>query len=152
MSKATDIYTALLTRLQALYPTYNRMTNPYAPDQNSKLILEKAYGIQIGGGTNTNRKLSCKLSVNRTFVIVLTQKFYSLELDRSGKQAGELALMEAQKLLIDDIEGDPTLGDSSSVMKSGFISDGGISTIYTDKDNFLVLETTLEIEYLDDLN
>lgn len=152
MSKATDVYTALLTRLQAVFPTYNRLTNPYSPDQNSKLILEKAYGIQVGGGVNTNRNVGCKLSVNRSFVVVLTQKFYSLELDRSGKQTGEFALLEAQKLLIDDLESDPALGDSASVVKSGFISDGGISTIFTDKDNFLILGTTLEIEYLDDLN
>lgn len=151
MSKITDVYNALKTRIETVLPNNTRMTNPYKPEENMEPILDRAYGIQIGSMINTERRLSCTASIQRTFVVVLTRKYFALELDREQKQIAELQLVEDQFLLIKDFEGEPTLGDSDAVTRSKVASDAGIEFVFNEKDNFFKLEMDVEIEYFEDL-
>lgn len=152
MSDITDVYTALQTRLAAIYPNHRRLTNPYKIDQNAETNLFLGYGVQVLPGENSKRNISCKISIQRTFLVILVRKFRSLELDRIGKETTEKALLEDQFLLIKDIESDPNLGVPTIVARAEWLNDGGISFVFGDKDSYMKLENTVEVEYFEDLN
>lgn len=152
MSNISDAYTALKTRMQAVFPDHRRLSNPYEPAQNNERDLIKGWGMRLEGGSNPQLTQSCLMSVSRSITVILTRKFYSLELIRGGKEDAELELLEDHFLLLQDVEGDPTLNESDAVSQFDYISDGGIEFVFGDKDNFLKIESTFNLIYFENLN
>jgi hypothetical protein len=152
VSNISDAFDALKARLAAVFPDHTELTNPYQVDHNSDLILAQGYGIAIGPAVNTERNLSCKLSVGRTIIIVLTRSYFATETQIALRETGTKLLLEDQFLIIKDLEKDPTAGNSTAIAKLGYQSDSGILPVKADADNFLKLESTFNIEYFEDLN
>lgn len=150
MSKITTILNELKARIQLELPSHAQLTNPYNVGANTEMALKKGFGIAVGPGDNTNRNLSCKLSVNRSILIKLTTKFYATDLNVDAKEAAEKDLLESQFLIIKSMEKEPTL--NGNLATSGFVSDSGILRVYDDKDQFLKLESVFNFEYMEDLN
>lgn len=152
MSKISDLHAALKSRLLALFPIVDgfvQLTNPYNVAANTITALEKGWGLAIGPGLNTNRQLSCQLSIGRSMIVVLTRQFFANELDVDAKESGELLLMEDQFKVINDFESEPTI--NKTVAKSNFISDEGIKRVFETKDQYMKLESVFEMEYLENL-
>lgn len=149
MSKISDIYEAAILRLEDLFPEHNRLPNPYKPEENNELFLKQGYGLALLGASSPRPILSCKLSVARDINIVLTRKYFARENDFEGKSSAELQLLEDQFLLIQDFHKDTTLNETATMMK--YVSDAGIQYVSTEKDQFLLLETTFAVEYFEDL-
>lgn len=154
MSKVSTTYEAFVTRVETILSTHIELPNPYQIEQNDELALNQGWGVVWGPGQNSQRNLSCNLSVNRDIILVLTRQFITNELSHDHQESVEKLLMEDQYLMIKDIETDPKMG-STDVLKSDYLSDSGIQIISFDdpqKNNFLLLETTFQVEYLQDLN
>lgn len=151
MSKATDVYDALAARLTAVFPSHTRLVNPYDIIENNKQDLEAGLGLQIGPGVNTKRLLSCQLSVARDFIVKFTRIVRANQFDITSRVATEKQLFEDQKLLIDDVEGSPRLGDPTAVTLSAFESDSGLEFIFADSNAFIKLDTIIRVEYIDSL-
>lgn len=152
MSKITTAYDALKARVVALLPTHLALTNPYAPEQNTEMALKIGYGIRVAAGENSKRNLSCVLSVNRGMEIVLTRKYYGSELNRDAKEAAEKALLEDQFLLIKDVEKDPTLALSGTLCKFEYVGDTGIEFVFNEDKPFLMIVSSFNMEYFENLN
>lgn len=152
MSKVSDVYDALVTRVSAVLPTHKRLSDPNFPEANPEKDLVKGWGIAFGPGENTAGTLTNIMSVRRQFVIIVSRKVQKRDTDAVGRATVEKQLFEDQKLIIADVEGEPTLGNSDAVCVANYTSDGGIEFVHADKDNFLKLETVIEIEYREDLN
>jgi len=152
MSKATDVFDALVARVAAVLPDHKRIPNPYIIEQNSERILNKGQGVTFGPGENTFRRLTNQLSVARDFSVIITRKSIKKETDSSGRAEDIQLLFEDQKLVIDDVEKNTTLLDSTlSVAKSDYLSDNGLEFIYGEKDNFIKVESVIRVEYIEDL-
>lgn len=151
MTIASDVYTDFLARIEAVLPTHKRLPKPYRIEENSEQFLDQGFAIQIGPGVNTQRLLSCQVSIRREFIVILTRKFIASELSRLPKQVVELNLLEDQRLITRDLESDPTLG-STNVANSGYVSDTGVSFVFTERENVLRLNSVFFCEYLEDLN
>ena len=152
MSNISSSYDAIVTRLGVLFPNHLRMHNPYNPELNPESVLNKGYGIQMLSGVNTERNLSCLLSISRTIVIVLTRNYFSKELDTLTKASVEKTLLEDQFILIKDLEKDSTVNASSYITTFKYSSDSGIQSVFTDKNSFIKIETNFSLEYFEDLN
>jgi len=150
MSLISTGYDALLSRLDALFPPtdgWNRLPNPYKPEENSELFLTQGYGIAMGPGNNTNRQVNCKFSVVRQMTVVLTRKYEALENDADAKASTEKQLFEDQYILINDLEQDISI--NGQTMYTRFVADGGIEYVRSDTDRFLILRTQYDLEYLE---
>lgn len=150
MSIISNAYDALLTRLDTLYPSlsgWNRLPNPYKPEENTELFLRQGYGVAMGPGQNTNRQVNCKFSVSRDMVVILTRKYDALENDAVGKAVTEKQLFEDQYALINDLEQDISI--NGQTMYTRYISDGGIEYVRGDTDRFLILRTVFSLEYME---
>lgn len=152
MSNISDAYDALVTRLETILPSHNRLPNPYKPDENADEQLKLAWGVQVSTGNNSERNISCKLSIERSIIVVLTRRFFAPDLVEDRMEVPEKALLEDQFLVIDDFEKDPTLNDSTAICKMRYDSDSGIEYVKSDEDNFIKIESTFLIEYFEDLN
>lgn len=151
MSKTTDVYNALKARIVAVLDTkYTQISNVNNLEMNGENQLRLGYGVKFDGGDNTQRMIPKKLSVDRDFTVILTRKLFTTNSGATQTEAATLDLMEDQKLILDDIEIDHKLA-STAVLQARYTSDTGVDSI-EDSENFLKIETTIRIEYLDDLN
>ena len=149
MSKISDIYDALVSKIETALPTYTRIPNPYDIGENPDVLLDAAYGIAVGAGTNTQRFVGCATTWEREFTIGLITQKVNLENDTLGKASIEKALLENHKTLLLALEADPSLG--AICIKSYMISDAGIQYLEGegDRGKFLALEVSLVVEYLE---
>lgn len=148
-TKISDIYDTLVDRLEAVLPSHNRLSNPYIPEQNPEPTLKQAWGLQYAAGANTNRQVNCHLSLEDQFVVVLTRKYYALELDADSKSNTEKDLLEDRFLVIQDFEKDPSLLENAA--KAVYVSNSGIQFVFNQDKPFYKLEMTFSVEYFEQL-
>lgn len=155
MSNISTAFDAIKTRMQALFPEaqgWVQMANPYEPEQNTLAVHNKGWGIALGPGVNTNRNLSCKLSVQRQVIVTFLRRRYANELDIEPKETAEKAILEDQFVLIKDFEKTPALNNSTSgITRFQFASDAGIENVFAGEEAFIKLVTTYELEYFEHL-
>jgi hypothetical protein len=144
MSNVSDCYDAFVARIEAVLPNHTRLSNPYEIEQNIEPLMIQGWGLGMGASTNTNRELSCRVSIRRQFSLVLTRKFYALEADAESKASTEKELLEDQLLVIKDLCSNSDLSGLIGVVD--FESDGGIEQVYGEKDQFLALRSTFTAE------
>lgn len=144
MSNFSNLYDAIVDRIEAVLPNHTRLTNPYAVEQNPEGLLRQGWGLGLGAGSNTNRELSCRISIARDFNIVLSRKFYAKESDVENKAAVEKDLFEDLILLVRDFCDNSALPGALGIVS--YTSDGGIEQVFGEKDNYLVLRTTFSVE------
>lgn len=151
MSIISTAYDALLTRVETVLDVatngHTRLPNPYKPEENNERFLVKGYGIVMGAGSNTQRLVNCKFTVNRQMEIVLTRQYFAREDDASAKADTEKALFEDQYLLINDFEKDISI--NGQTMYTRWESDSGIEYVSANTDRFLMLRTIFSLEYLE---
>jgi hypothetical protein len=149
-TQISTIYDNMITRLVALFPTHVRMSNPYRPNDNIERHIENgSFGVAFGPGFNSEREMTCRLSVKREMVVTLTRKAYALEVDGAAKAVAEKQIFEDQLVLIKDFERDYTLSNTISNVK--YVSDSGLEYVFDAKDNFIMIRTVCEIEYFENL-
>jgi len=155
MSNISTAFDQIKLRMQTLFPSgdgWVQMANPYEPEQNTLAVMNKGWGIALGPGTNTNRNLSCKLSVQRSISVTIMRRRYANELDIDPKETAEKALLEDQYILIKDFEKTPALNNSTSgITRFQFASDAGIENVFAGEEAFIKLVTTYELEYFEHL-
>lgn len=147
MSNFSNLYDAIVTRIETVLPSHTRFPNPYKIDENAEPLLRQGWGIALLSATNTNRELSCRISIRRTFEISITRKFYSVEGNVDNKESVEKQLIEDQILLIRDFCNNTDLPNSLGIVD--YASDGGVEYVYNEKDSFLVLKSSFECEYFE---
>lgn len=150
MSNFTNLYDGIKTRIETVLPAssgYMRLYNPYELNRNPENVLRKAWGIAIGGATNTNRQLSCSISIRRDLVVTLTRKALAVDNDAVSKTTTEKDLIEDQLLLIKDFCDNSDLPNTIGIIN--YESDTGVIRIFDEKENFLALQTTFSIEYFE---
>lgn len=145
MTKIAEIYDAIVTKLATVLPTFQRVPNPYSLDENTAILLRKAYGIAIGPGTNTERYVGCLVSWQRDYTIGLIHQVVNTENDTIGRAMIEKDIIDAQRAILLAFETDSTLGGKA--IKAVISSDGGIDYIQGTQSKYLALEITLNVEY-----
>lgn len=150
MSNFTNLYDGIKTRIETVLPSasgYMRLYNPYELNRNPENILRKAWGIAIGSAVNTNRELSCRISIRRDLTVTLTRKAIATDNDSVSKTNTEKDLVEDQLLLIKDFCDNSDLPNTIGIVE--YVSDTGVTRIFDEKENFLALQTTFTVEYFE---
>jgi hypothetical protein len=148
-TKVTSVYDALVTLIGTTLSTYTKIINPYIPEDNSELFLVKGYGVGFGNGENTERQLSCKLSVLRTFKVILVNQVVLTDHDELGHASLEKTILEDSIKILSALETNTTL--NGNAIKSIYRTDSGIEFLEGDRSKYLLLEIDIECEYFEDL-
>lgn len=147
MTKISDIYDAIVLKIETALPTYARLPNPYDIEDNSAVILRKAYGIAIGGGVNTERFVGCLTTWSRDFTVGLVTQVVNLQNDALNRALIEKALLDAHRSLLLAFETDPSLGGIA--IKCVVVDDTGISYLAGERGKFVAIELGLSVEYME---
>ena len=147
MSTISTAYDKIVTEMTTLYPSHRRLTNPYQVEQNVEKFLEQGWGISVQAGLNTERQLSCRLSVQRTVNLILSRKFFARELNVESKADTEKLILEDHFSLLENFEKDHTLDGTVTNFK--YVSDSGIEFVFAEKNQYLVLTSVYEMEYFE---
>lgn len=145
MSKISDIYSAIISKIGTTLPTFQRVPNPYSLDENTAILLKKAFGLSIGTGVNTERYVGCLTTWSRQFTIGLVTQVVNTENDTLGRAQVELDLIESHKAILSAFESDPTIG--GVCIKAVITGDEGIDYIQGAQAKYLALELGLAVEY-----
>jgi hypothetical protein len=148
-SKITALRDALKTLVETTLTGYRQIPNPYETEKTANVILKKGYGLAFGPASNTERLLSCQLSVEREIVLVLTRQVSSTEHDTDRREDIEQAILEDQFLVIQALEADSSLG--GNVSRAAFLSDNGLEYVAIENSRYFVLQSSFVFEYFEDL-
>lgn len=149
MSKISDAYDALVSELVALFPDKMQLQNAIDLDSNTAEQLRDGFGIAIGPAINSNRHVSCKLSVLRDITVILTVQSFAKPLETTEKYDTIKALLEDQAQMIQKYEQSPVLG--ASVAKFLYQSDIGIEHLVAGEEKYYKIETLFKMEYFENL-
>jgi len=152
MSKLTDSIQGVQAALATLFPSpHSEITNSLRPEQSTENTLKQGFGLRIGRGENSERFASCKRSEFRTLVVINTRQAFAKEFDIELKQATERLLLNDQDLVKARFESDPTVIFGGTTANVKWVDDGGIDQVFSDKENFIKIETVLQIEVFENL-
>lgn len=143
----TAAYLRFIEVVRETFPNDERfeLTNPYIIDDNPEPIVATGWGIAVLSNTNLKRVSSCLYTFGRDFEVVLTNLIVGTDRSMPERQAIEAKLMEDQIRLIMAIDSDGVLHDL--LAKNDFIGDNGIEFVFTEKNNYVSLVSTWNIEY-----
>ncbi len=144
-TKIADIYDAIVTKISTALPTFQRLPNPYALDENTAILMRQSYGIAIGAGTNTERYVGCLVTWQREYTIGIVSQVVNTENDTTGRALVEKDMIDAHKALLAAFESDSTLG--GICIKAVITGDTGIDYIAGALSKFLAVEISLSVEY-----
>lgn len=148
MSVISSVYDAVDSTLSTLLSaTHKELVNPYFPEMNETLALNRGYSFRVSNGQNTNRQLSCNLSLRREIVIINSIVTRGTDRDVAIRKVSEKQLLEDQYTIINQVEKEPTIQEL--VSKLEFSIDRGIDFIFNDKFNYLYIESIFTVEYFD---
>lgn len=151
MSNISDAFDAIKTLVETTLPDHKQLTNPYDIGENTTDSLLQGWGLALNAGLNTQRELSCRLSLQRTISIPIARARHGSSLDTLKKETNEKLLLEDQFLIVKALEKDPTVNDNATITRFVFTGDGGIETVYADSDAYIVLISNFELEYFENL-
>mgnify|MGYP001393609270 CR=1 FL=1 len=147
-TKISDIYDEIVSICEsALDASYKRIPNPYVPEDNAQIILDKGFGVAIGPGQRINLDV-CKMYYERFFNIVLVRLISATEHDVTTKEDIEKAILEDLQSVRIAIERDNnTL--SGNATKTDYDSDSGIELLTSPVSGYKYysLNVTLSVLY-----
>jgi len=147
MSKVVDIKTALGTLIEATISGYTQLADAYQADDNSSLDLLKGYSIGFGPSENVQDEWCMgEVHQRRQFQVTLTNGYWP-DLDADKREDMECDLMNDEFDVISAIQSDITLTGVS--ISSAFISDNGIEYLIGDQKQFIIIEMTVLVDYIE---
>lgn len=150
MTKIADIYDAIVVKVETVLPTFKRIPNPYEIDENSAILMRKAYGLAIGAGSNTERYVGCFVTWERSYTLAIMTQVVNTENDTTGRAMVEKDLVDSHRDLLLAFEQDSTLG--GEVIKAVVTDDSGIEYLTGENGKFLAIEISISVEYQEPVN
>jgi hypothetical protein len=152
MSTLSTAYDAIITKIESVLTSHERITNPYSLEQNSEKELTLGYGFAIGPALNSKREIGCnRYFVRRDMIISVTRKQFKKQLDVSGRSSVEKSLVEDFMSLVNSFEGFRNLG-SVDVVNFEYQNDGGVEFVFGEKDNYVAIRGIFNLEYYELIN
>lgn len=143
MSAVSDLYDGMVTILSTTFatPTYKKLVNPYVPELNDALSLARGYGFFIGPKTARQDKLGRHEGFEAQIEVVQTIINRGTDRDITIRETAEKTLLEDQYTLIDYFR--LNTAPIAKVWDISYISDNGLEFVFTEKQNYVMIRTTL---------
>lgn len=144
MGKYSLAYDDVRTIMQTLYPNHKELVNPYDLESNPDIELKQSWGISIGSALNGTRVVCNRATITRNFSIVLARRSNRTRNDNATRIVTEKLLFEDLSLLVKYFEENPK---TTNITRVRYTDDEGLDFVAGDRDNYLVLRSTLLVEY-----
>ena len=142
---ATTIHTQLYSIITTTFPNKKELSDPYNLENNDVFSKTLGFGIAFGNASVEFRGGNTK-EITRIVNISFTKKVYDLNKGSESRKTVEKDLVEDQYTLVEAFKSYDFTKEISDIEITG---DTGISTIGTEKNNYLVLTTAFDIAYIE---
>lgn len=149
MTSVSNIYDKIDTLLAGTLTGYTKVPDPYAPEMNNKLFLQKGYGLAFGDDNNRNRLVGCRISIEQEFVVPLINQIMTTDHNSTAHANAEKSIIEDKFKIIKALENDKTL--SGTCAKCLYVGSSAIQYLEGDREKYLLTEIIISTEYLEDL-
>lgn len=144
MSNASDIYDAITSKLLTLFPSKQRLHNPYELTDNPELIMKDAYGIKIGSGSYSEMEF-CNLSIEREYRFILMRQFASVGTSGTAFDSVSKSIIEDQQSFLNLIYSPTELGVHDKIDKIDISDITGIEFMQSEQKKYLFCEVAFRI-------
>lgn len=149
-NKITLIHAKIVELIEARLSDYKRIPNPYSIEQNSKLILFKAYGVGIGPGSRVNLEYGCPTAAyERIYNIVLANQMSATAHDIERRAAIETGLIDDFVKVNNIFEKNVTL--DGLAYDSAYADDSGIELLEAEQQRFVTLNVNFVVRYTENI-
>lgn len=149
MSKVSDIYDSILSKLDEIFPStsYTRIPNAYDLLDNPIQFLNSGYALRYDGQGRLPFEL-CNRRESQTFTVIITARFDRIETRQNAIDNPVKALLESAKLFKDAFYATDHIG-SVDIMKLDSVSTSGLEALSGDAFKILKIECQITIDYFE---
>lgn len=144
MSKITDVYSAIIDKIETIFPNKTRLHNPYTLEENPDLVRKDSWGLRVEAA-NREELEYCNLSLSRTFTIVFVRQFVSLAGKEDGFDATTIGILEDQQTFANAFYSPTELGEQAAIDRIDFSNISGIQELASGEKKYLYGEITFNI-------
>ena len=146
----SSTHDALITLIETALPLYTRLPEFFGVEENNELYLTKGYALAYGAGSNSERLISRQASWVQEYGIFLINQIMTTDHDVTGRANAAKAIAEDAHSLFIALEENPTL--SSTGVRTVALSTGGVELLEGDREKYALVELSVEVEFLQNLN
>lgn len=144
VSKVSVIYSAIIDKMEALYPTKIRLHNPYELTENPEIVCKNSWGISVEDASREDVEY-CNLSIVRTFKATFLRQFITLASKEDGFDAVTALLLEDQQTFLNAFYSPDEIGQQGIIERIDFTSISGINQLVSGEKKYLFSEVTFNI-------
>lgn len=143
MSAISDLYDYMVSMLDTTFPssTYRKLVNPYIADLNDTMALNRGYGFYIGPKI-VRPKLGNYDGFEVDIIVIQTIINRGTDRDVSIRESAEKTLLEDQYTLTNYFRSNT--GNIDKVWDINYESDNGLEFVFSDKQAYVMIQTTLK--------
>lgn len=142
--KISTIYDSIVSKMDTLFPSKQRLHNPYELSDNPEIIAKDSWGLKIGSASREEIDY-CNLSIGREFTLILIRQFATVGNKEDAFDAISKLLMEDQQTVLNNLWSTSELNQQSIIDQIAFESIGGIDFQETNQKKYLFCEITFRI-------
>jgi hypothetical protein len=144
MSKISTVYTAIIDKMEALYPTKIRLHNPYELTENAEMVCKNSWGIAVEDASREDLEY-CNLSILRTFKAIFLRQFVTLSSKEDGFDAITALLLEDQQTFLNAFYSPDEIGQQGIIERIDFTTISGVNQLVSGEKKYLFSEVTFNI-------
>jgi len=144
MSKISDVYTAIIAKMEVLYPSKIRLHNPYELIENAAMVCKDSWGLAVEDASREDLEY-CNLSISRTFKVIFLRQFVTLSSKEDGFDAITALLLEDQQTFLNAFYSPDKLDQQSIIEKIDFTAISGVNQLVSGEKKYLFSEVTFNI-------
>lgn len=144
MSKISTVYTAIIDKMEALYPAKIRLHNPYELTENAEMVCKNSWGIGVEDASKEDLEY-CNLSISRTFKVIFLRQFVTLASKEDGFDAITALLLEDQQTFLNAFYSPDEIGQQGIIERIDFTTISGVNQLVSGEKKYLFSEVTFNI-------
>jgi hypothetical protein len=140
----STVYDAIINKAGTLFPSKQRLHNPYELSDNPELIMKDSWGLKVGSAERIDIEF-CNLSVKREYVFILVRQFATVGNKEEAFDTVSKATLEDQQTFMNSFYSPSEIGLPSSIDQIEISNIGGIEFNTADQKKYLFCELTFNI-------
>ena len=154
MSNISDIIDTLEALVESQVTGITKIPNPYEPEANNDLYLQNGYGIGFGAGSNTDRNINGRVTIQRDFLVMLFRVVSATEQDGDAIKTSSKEVLEDELKIIKAIVNSDVLNGAGNryAYKTEYSQSDQLEFLAGDSGNrYWQQITAFSVEYAENL-
>jgi hypothetical protein len=150
MSNISLIYDAIDAALATALPSHGEIINPYQPETDSNLTLDRAYSFAVLDGSNLLGNPNSGVDqIERSFQVIITRRKFGTKADIAERKSTEKELLEDVQKVIQEIKESKSLQQTGVSLEARYSSDPGFEFLRAEqnRNDIFAIRLSISVQY-----